>query len=71
MTSGLQNGDLVSLTMVDDALPGMKVEIGKRTSTRQGGEQPMEAAGNTAEPVEDSAPDQTSSQQERDGIAAA
>jgi RND family efflux transporter MFP subunit len=71
VTEGLQSGDLVALTLVEDALPGMQVEIGERTSTLQGDGQPIEAAGTAADTGEDNGPDQSSSQQEPDGIAAA
>ena len=63
ISGGLQNGDLVSLTILSDALPGMPVQIGKRTTTlRQ--EQLMEAAGAepaSTPPAADSTPDQSSS----------
>ena len=81
VTSGLQHGDLVALTLVEDALPGMKVEIGERRSTLSGADTPVEAAGTAPEPAEEAAsepqaaqpatPSQTSSQEQRSGIAAA
>jgi hypothetical protein len=62
VSGGLQDGDLVALTILGDALPGMSVKIGKRTSTlRQ--EQLMEAAGATptsAPPAAEATPDQSS-----------
>ncbi len=62
VSGGLQNGDLVSLTILSDALPGMAVEIGERTSTRRQ-ETLMEAAGApAAEPAQPAQPDQTSTQ---------
>ena len=71
MNSGLQDGDLVSLTTISDALPGMEVRINSRTSTLRQQEAILEAAGvpagsPAAQPAtnqsEDTAgPDQTSS----------
>ena len=60
VSGGLQGGDLVSLTILNDALPGMPVQINERTSTlRQ--EQHMEAAGTPdAAPADQPTPDQTS-----------
>ncbi len=60
VSSGLQNGDLVSLTLLGDALPGMEVKIGERSSTRRQ-DAIMEAAGTAAEPPQPS-PDQSSFQ---------
>ena len=64
VSGGLQNGDLVSLTILNDALPGMQVRINKRTTTRRQ-EELMEAAGTppASAPPETTAPDQTSSDQ--------
>jgi RND family efflux transporter MFP subunit len=64
VSSGLQEGDLVSLTTFSDALPGMTVRINSRSSTLRQQQPVMEAAG-TAEPDGDKsntsgAPDQTS-----------
>ncbi len=63
VSSGLQDGDLVSLTILNDALPGMPVEINKRTSTLRH-EELMEAAGADTDPnqgtADEPAPDQTS-----------
>jgi hypothetical protein len=59
VSGGLQEGDLVSLTILNDALPGMPVQINKRTSTLRG-EKLMEAAGaQDAAPAEQSLPDQS------------
>jgi RND family efflux transporter MFP subunit len=62
VSGGLQDGDLVSLTILNDALPGMPVEINKRTSTLRH-EELMEAAGTDTDPAQGAtnpAPDQTS-----------
>ena len=67
ISSGLQDGDLVALTLVDDALPGMTVEIGERKSSLRP-ERLMEAAGTAGESnpeavpetIPDTVPDQTS-----------
>ncbi len=64
VSSGLQNGDLVSLTLLSDALPGMKVNIGERSSTRRQ-KVLLEAAGTAAEPPPP-APDQSSVQPSAD-----
>jgi RND family efflux transporter MFP subunit len=44
VSGGLQEGDLVSLTILNDALPGMPVQINRRTSTQRQ-DTLMEAAG--------------------------
>jgi RND family efflux transporter MFP subunit len=62
VSSGLQNGDLVALTLVSNALPGTPVNIGKRTSTRRQ-ELHMEAAGTDEPAAEKGTPDQTSTSQ--------
>jgi len=80
VTSGLQNGDLVSLTTLSDALPGMRVRINNRSSTlRQ--QELMEAAGaatgdkDTATPeasdTEAAVPDQTATDSTAASAAAA
>ncbi|MEM0954297.1 MAG: efflux RND transporter periplasmic adaptor subunit [Pseudomonadota bacterium] len=56
ISGGLQDGDLVSLTLLSDALPGMKVSIGERFSTQRQ-DRLMEAA-DTGAPKEPS-PDQS------------
>ena len=57
VTEGLQNGDLVALTLVEDALPGMTVDIGQRLSTDRGDQQPIEAAGKLPGPADTSPPE--------------
>ncbi|MEP5766436.1 MAG: efflux RND transporter periplasmic adaptor subunit [Halieaceae bacterium] len=70
VNSGLQNGDLVSLTTLSDALPGMSVRINKRTSTLQqpqlmeaagaaGNDQPDADASDAELPADATLPDQT------------
>jgi len=59
ISSGLQDGDLVSLTLLSNALPGMKVSIGERFSTQRQ-ERLMEAAGNSS--ADEPTPDQSSVQ---------
>ena len=62
VSGGLQDGDLVSLTLLSDALPGMKVSIGERfRSQRQ--DRLMEAA-DSSQPEEPS-PDQSAVQPAR------
>jgi RND family efflux transporter MFP subunit len=57
VSGGLQQGDLVSLTTISDAIPGMAVRINSRTSTlRQQGPM-MEAAGVPAAGVPATAPE--------------
>ncbi len=53
ISGGLQNGDLVSLTLLSNALPGMKVTIGERFSTQRQ-DKLMEAAdsGSAEEPLQ-------------------
>jgi RND family efflux transporter MFP subunit len=48
VSSGLKNGDLVCLTTISAALPGMKVRINSRTSTLLRQDDAMEAAGTPA-----------------------
>ncbi len=60
ISGGLQDGDLVSLTLLGDALPGMEVTIGERSSTRRQ-DALMEAAGTAPEPAA-ATPDQSSAQ---------
>lgn len=48
VTSGLQDGELVALSSVSDALPGMMVRINTESSTMRQQEALMEAAGMTA-----------------------
>lgn len=60
VSSGLQDGDLVSLTLLSDALPGMEVSIGERTSTRRQ-DALMEAADAAPEPARPT-PDQSSTE---------
>jgi RND family efflux transporter MFP subunit len=69
VSSGLQNGDLVSLTTFANAIPGMSVRINSRVSTLRQQDSAMEAAGapateppatQTAKPETPSAPDQSS-----------
>ena len=50
MSGGLQQGDLVSLTTISDAIPGLKVRINSRTSTLRQQDAIMEAAGVPAPP---------------------
>jgi RND family efflux transporter MFP subunit len=79
ISGGLQTGDLVSLTNVSDALPGMDVRINKRSSTlRQ--EKLLEAAaspgaapqeGTPEGENETSSPDQTSNKDSAESAAAA
>lgn len=45
VSGGLQNGDLVSLTNISNALPGMSVLINSRASTLRQQDSAMEAAG--------------------------
>jgi len=45
VTGGLQEGDLVALTSLHDALPGMSVRINSRVSTLRQQQSLMEAAG--------------------------
>ena len=69
VTSGLQNGDLVALTTVSDAMPGMEIRISTKVSTLRQQEALMEAAGMELaipdavekETATDSAPGHTSS----------
>ena len=77
VSGGLQDGDLVALTLLNDALPGMTVEIGERTSTRRQ-ETLMEAAGNPAaatpepsDPAPAEPPDQTSTESDAQEAARA
>ena len=69
VSSGLQNGDLVSLTNISNALPGMSVSINSRASTLRQQDSAMEAAGapatespatEKAQQQKPSAPDQSS-----------
>lgn len=62
VSNGLQNGDLVALTLISGALPGTPVNIGKRTSTQRQ-EQHMEAAGTDEPAPKPGTPDQTSTSQ--------
>ena len=59
VSAGLQTGDLVSLTTVSDALPGMEVRINSRISTLRQTQPLMEAAG-SPEPKQDSESDDQS-----------
>jgi RND family efflux transporter MFP subunit len=57
VTSGLQEGDLVALSTINDALPGMTVRINSRVSTLRHAQPEMEAAGTTADPDQAAADD--------------
>ncbi len=70
VTSGLENGDLVSLTSVSGALPGLRVRINSRTSTLQQQDSMLEAAeANT--PAQDTAPDQGANKDQNSAAKAA
>ncbi|MCZ6830062.1 MAG: efflux RND transporter periplasmic adaptor subunit [Gammaproteobacteria bacterium] len=80
VTSGLQQGDLVSLTTISHAIPGISVRINSRTSTLRQQGSFMEAAGvpgadppasNKAKQQESSAPDQSSAVASSTGTKAA
>jgi RND family efflux transporter MFP subunit len=62
VNSGLQEGDLVSLTNISGAIPGTSVQINKRSSTQRGDDKNMEAAVSTEQQTSEPkrAPDQTS-----------
>jgi RND family efflux transporter MFP subunit len=66
VSGGLQKGDLVSLTTISNAIPGMRVRINSRTSTLRQEDTALEAAGATSpEPQRDGqkpepTPDQSS-----------
>ena len=73
VSSGLQTGDLVSLTTLNDALPGMQVRINSRSSTMRQTQPVMEAAG-SPEPKPESdadAPDQSATEADASSAAAA
>ncbi len=45
VTSGLQNGDLISLTSITGAMPGLRVRINEQTSTLRQRDSALEAVG--------------------------
>ena len=72
VSTGLQTGDLVALTTISEALPGMDVRINSRISTLRQTQSLMEAAG-SPEPKQESeadAPDQSAAESRTNSAAA-